>query len=197
MRLMTVLSNRLVGIGMLAATLGMSGSLHAADYAIDGTDAGMHAAVNFHANHMGISQLWGRFNDISGSFNYDAGNVAASSISVTIDPASIDTNHEERDIHLRSSDYLNVDKFPEAGFESTAIADLGNGRIQVTGDFTLHGVSKEISFEAVRTGEGETPFGDYRVGFAAETTLNVADFGINLGADSTLTLLLAIEGIRR
>jgi polyisoprenoid-binding protein YceI len=180
-------------IGLLLASLGAQG-LFAADYVIDGSGAGMHTAVNFRASHMGISSLWGRFNDISGTFSYDAGNIAASTISVKINPASIDTNHAARDEHLRSADYMDVSKFPEAGFTSTMIHDLGQGKMHVTGNFTLHGVTKEISFEAVRSGEGETPFGDYRVGFDAETTINTADYGINAGE---LTLMLAIEGIRQ
>lgn len=169
-------------------------SAFAADYVIDGSGAGMHTSVNFRASHIGISALWGRFNDISGSFTYDPANVAASSIKVDIDPASLDTNHAERDAHLKSADFLDVAKYPEAGFVSTMIHDLGNGKVHVTGNFTLHGVTKEISFEATKTGEGETPFGDYRVGFEAETSLNLPDYGINAGQ---LKLILAIEGIRQ
>jgi polyisoprenoid-binding protein YceI len=166
----------------------------AADYTIDGTGGGMHSSVTFRASHVGISSLWGRFNDISGSFTYDPANIAASTITVDIDPASLDTNLEARDTHLKSADYVDVAKFPEAGFVSTQIHDLGDGKIHVFGNFTLHGVTKEINFEAVRTGEGETPFGDYRVGFEGETTLNLPDYGINAGE---LMLILAIEGIRQ
>jgi len=169
-------------------------SAHAAEYVIDGTNAGMHAAINFKASHIGISNLWGRFNEFSGSFTYDADNIEASKIEVTINPASVDTNHEARDEHLKSSDFMNVETFPDASFVSTAFKDLGHGRVEITGDFNLHGVTREIVFEAVRTGEGETPFGDYRVGFASELTLDMADFGINVGE---LALVLAIEGVRQ
>lgn len=178
-----------------AIVLAMIGNAHAAEYAIDGTGAGMHSSVNFRASHIGISSLWGRFNDVSGSFTYDAGNIAASTLTVDIDPASLDTNHPARDEHLKSSDYIDVAKFPEAGFVSTSVMDMGDGKMHVTGNFTLHGVTREITFEAVRTGEGETPFGDYRVGFEAETTLDATEFGINVMPD--LTLFLAIEGIRQ
>jgi polyisoprenoid-binding protein YceI len=184
---------KMSAIGLLLAGFAAQ-PLLAADYLIDGSGAGMHTAVNFRASHMGISSLWGRFNDISGTFSYDAANVAASAINVKINPASIDTNHEQRDTHLSSADYLDVAKFPEAGFVSTAIHDMGEGKLHVFGNFTLHGVTKEIDFMAVRTGEGETPFGDYRVGFDAEATINTPDFGINAGE---LTLMLAIEGIRQ
>ena len=86
------------------------------DYVIDGTGAGMHSSITFKASHMGISSLWGRFNNITGTMSYDADNIAASTIAVNIDPASIDTNHEARDTHLRTSDYLNVEAQPSASF---------------------------------------------------------------------------------
>lgn len=185
--------NKISALGLLLAGFATQ-PLMAADYVIDGSGGGMHSSVTFRASHIGISSLWGRFNDISGTFSYDAANVGASAISVKINPASLDTNHEQRDAHLSSADYLDVAKFPEAGFASTMVHDMGDGKLHVTGNFTLHGVTKEISFEAVRSGEGETPFGDYRVGFDAETTLNTADYGINAGE---LKLILALEGIRQ
>ncbi len=171
-----------------------AGTTQAADYVIDGTGGGMHSSIHFRASHVGISSLWGCFNDISGTFTYDPENIAASTIAVNINPASIDTNLEERDTQLRTSDYMDVEKFPEAGFVSTMIHDLGGGKVHVFGNLTLHGVTKEISFEAARTGEGETPFGDYRSGFEAEATLDLTEYGINAG---TITLILAIEGIRQ
>src|SRR5688500_13415996 len=117
--------NKLVlGAALLVATFSAA---NAAEYVIDGTGAGMHTSGNFRASHIGISSLWGRFNTITGHFSYDPANIAASTIMVDIDPASIDTNHEARDTHLKSGYYLDVQKFPKAGFVSTAIADKGNG----------------------------------------------------------------------
>jgi polyisoprenoid-binding protein YceI len=113
---------------------------------------------------------------------------------VSIDPASVDSNHEARDTHLRTSDYLSVDSYPAARFTSSSVEDLGNGSVRVNGTFSLHGATKDISFDAVRTGEGESPFGDYRVGFEGEMVLNTEDYGINAG---TVELVLAIEGIRQ
>jgi polyisoprenoid-binding protein YceI len=188
---------KIQGVCLLALAL-TTGPALAAEYTIDGSGAGMHASVNFHASHLGLSQLWGRFNDISGSFTYDPANIGATTINVRIDPASIDTNHGERDTHLRSADYLDVAKFPEAGFVSTAVHDKGNGLFHVHGNFTLHGTTKAIDFEAKRTGEGQSPWGDYRVGFDAEAKINAADFGIgNMGTNTMITLFLAIEGVRQ
>ena len=167
---------------------------HADDYVIDGSGGGMHSSIHFKAAHVGISSLWGRFNELSGKFTYDADDIAASRIDVAINPASVDTNHPARDEHLRTSDYMNVALFPSAHFTSTSVADLGNGRMRVNGAFTLHGVTRDITFDAVRTGEGETPFGDYRVGFEGELELETGDYGINAGP---IELVLAIEGIRQ
>lgn len=180
-----------------AVLLAMMGSVNAAEYVIDGTGGGMHSSVNFRASHLGISSLWGRFDGVTGHFSFDASNIAASKIMVDINPASINTNLEARDTHLKTGDYLDVEKFPTAGFVSTAVADMGAGKIQVTGTFTLHGVSKEISFVAVSTGAGDSPFGDYRAGFEGEIVINVADYGINLLPKPELSLWLAIEGIRQ
>ncbi len=192
---MKVFTRRAVKMQAAAVILAaLAGSAHAANYVIDGTGGGMHSSVTFRASHIGISSLYGRFNDISGTFTYDPANIGASTITVNIDPASLDTNLEARDTHLKSADYVDVAKFPKAGFVSTQVHDLGNGKVHVFGNFTLHGVTKEINFEAVRTGEGETPFGDYRVGFEAETTLNLPDYGINAGE---IKLILAIEGVRQ
>jgi len=185
---------KLLGFGMLLCLLNTA---QAAQYTIDGSGAGMHTGINFRAMHLGISALWGRFNTITGNFTWDSANVGSSSIVVNIDPASIDTNHEARDTHLSSSDYLDVAKYPEAGFVSTHIMDMGEGKLHVMGNFTLHGVTREIAFEAIKTGEGESPFGDYRVGFEGEITLDVADYGITLTPVSALTLVMAIEGIRQ
>lgn len=190
--LMKTFSTFTLLLSLFAGTI-ISSSTFAADYVIDGTGGGMHSFVQFKASHMGISSLWGRFNDIKGTFSYDADDIEASHLEVIIDPASMDTNHEARDVHLTSADYIDVAKFPEAKFVSTSFTDKGNGTIGVTGDFTFHGVTKSISFDVVRTGEGETPFGDYRVGFEGTTEIEFGDFGIT---PMTIGLILSIEGIR-
>lgn len=95
-----------------AVLLAMMGSVNAAEYVIDGTGGGMHSSVNFRASHLGISSMWGRFDGVTGHFSFDASNIAASKIMVDINPASINTNLEARDTHLKTSDYLDVAKFP-------------------------------------------------------------------------------------
>jgi polyisoprenoid-binding protein YceI len=171
----------------------------AADYVID--TKGAHAFVNFKIKHLGYSWLHGRFNTFDGQFNYDAKNPNASQISVNIDTTSLDSNHAERDKHLRGGDFLNVSKYPQASFKSTAIKfDQDGEEATVTGEFTLHGITKTISFEIDKIGEGKDPWGGYRVGFEGETNLKLADYGIDydLGPASThVDIGLFIEGIRQ
>lgn len=145
---------RLAGL-VLGAALGSIGTaLPAADYAIDTA----HSFVEFRIKHLGYSWLYGRFNRFSGHFSYDADNPHASAISVSIDTASVDTNHAERDKHLRGSDFLDVAKYPEATFESTKYSgDAQSGTLE--GMLTLHGVTKPISIHLEKLGEGNDPWG--------------------------------------
>ena len=112
---------------MVAATLGglmMAGGLaQAADYQID--KQGQHASVNFKISHLGYSWIYGRFNDFDGTFSWDAAKPEASSVNVTLNTASVDTNHAERDKHIRSADFLNVEEHGTATFASTAIEMTG------------------------------------------------------------------------
>ena len=171
---------------------------NAADYKIDAE--GAHAAINFKIKHLGYSWLSGRFNTFNGTFNYEAGKPAASQVQVVIQTASLDSNHAERDKHLKGKDFLNASKFPTATFTSTGYkAKDDNGGV-LTGTFELHGVSKTISFEIAKVGEGKDPWGGYRAGFSGSTSLKLADYGItyDLGPHSThVELDLYIEGIRQ
>ena len=181
----------------LAAALSIS-TAQAADYVID--SKGAHASINFKIQHLGYSWLTGRFNDFKGTFSYDENTPSQATISVTIDTDSIDSNHAERDKHLKSGDFLAVDEFPQAKFVSTKIVDKGNGKLNVMGDFTLHGVTKPITIDAKKVGEGEDPWGGYRAGFMGTTTIALKDFGIDyeLGpASQTVELELHVEGVKQ
>ncbi len=183
----------------LAAALALPALAPAADYAID--TKGAHAFIQFRIQHLGYSWLYGRFNTFDGTFSYDAKDPAASKVDVTIDTASIDSNHAERDKHLRSDDFLDVEKYPQARFVSTGFTDKGDGTATLSGDFTLHGVTKPIVIDVSKVGEGEDPWGGYRAGFSGTTTIKLADFGItkkNLGpASQEVELTLSVEGIRQ
>jgi len=167
---------------------------HAADYNID--DKGAHASINFETSHMGWSVLTGRFNTFSGEFSYDEKNIEASKIKVIIDASSIDSNHAERDKHVRSADFLDASKFKNATFTSTKVEDKGEGKLAITGDFTLHGVTKSIIIDAVKVGEGDDPWGGYRLGFSGTTQIEMKDFAFKMDF-GTVALKLHIEGIRK
>jgi len=168
------------------------------DYVID--TKGAHAFINFKVNHLGYSWLSGRFNTFAGKFNYDKADPASSKIEVNIDTASVDSNHAERDKHLRSDDFLDVKKFPQAKFVSRKFIPKENGKAILRGDLTLHGITREIEIKVNKIGEGSDPWGGYRVGFSGKVKFAMADFGIkkNLGpASKEVTLYLGIEGIRQ
>ncbi|RUP08507.1 YceI family protein [Hyphomicrobium sp.] len=170
----------------------------AADYVIDTKNA--HASITFRIKHLGFSWLTGRFDRFSGTFSFDDKNPDASKVKVEIDTASVDTNHAERDKHLRAADLLDTDGFPSATFESTSVKAEGPDKAKITGKLTLHGITKEITIDAARIGGGKDPWGGYRDGFTGTTELTLADFGINrdLGpAAKTIELTLNIEGIRQ
>ena len=168
---------------------------NAADFKIDTN--GMHGYVQFRVSHMGFSVLGGRFNEFDGTFSWDKDNPSASSAEVTINTASIDTNHEARDKHLSSGDFLDVEKFPTASFKSTKFeGDASGGKLM--GNFTLNGVTKPVTLVVKSIGEGNDPWGGYRAGFTGETTLNGADFGYTSQMfPKTIDISVSVEGIKQ
>ena len=169
-------------------------------YVID--TKGMHAFITFRIQHLGYSWLEGRFNRFSGTFDYDAENPANNRVAVEIDVASIDTNHAERNKHLRDDRFFDVARYPTARFVSTAWQDLGNGRALLKGDFTLRGVTKPIEIAVEQVGAGPDPWGGYRRGFAGTTTLHLSDYRMKKAAilgpmAENIELWLSIEGVRQ
>lgn len=188
----------LIKFTAIAATALASVHASAADYQVD--IKGAHAFINFKIKHLGYSWLTGRFNTFDGQFSWDEKNPNASKINIEIDTSSIDSNHAERDKHLRGDDFLNVAEYPKASFVSNKIEFTSANKGTVTGTLTLHGVSKTISFPVEKLGEGKDPWSGYRAGFAGSTSLKMADYGMtyNLGPASThVELELLIEGIRK
>jgi polyisoprenoid-binding protein YceI len=195
---MSNLKRSLIASAIIAASsFGLNAS--AADYTID--TKGAHASINFAVKHLGYSVLTGRFDKFEGEFSYDSANVAASKINVTIDTTSVNSNHAERDKHLRSGDFLNVEKFPTATFVSKKIVlDDDKDEFDIVGDFTLNGVTKSITIEVEKVGEGKDPWGGYRAGFSGETEINMRDFNIKMDlgpASQTVKLELEVEGIKK
>lgn len=159
-----------------------------------------HSFVSFRISHLGFAWMYGRFNHIDGEFTYDTDDPANSEIEVTVNTESIDTNHSERDRHLRSDDFLDVSAYPEATFTTTDYDYRGNGEGTLHGELTLHGTTREIAVDVTEIGEGEDPWGGYRRGFEGTFTLTRADFGIDydLGEEAEdMELQISIEGIRQ
>ncbi|MEE9494732.1 MAG: YceI family protein [Gammaproteobacteria bacterium] len=182
----------------LIAALVVSGSSIAEDYIVD--KEGAHASIQFKISHLGYSWLWGRFNDFEGSFSYDEKNKSASKIVVAVKTKSIDSNHAERDKHLRGDEFLDVRKFPEATFVSTEYVEGSDGKAKLKGNLTLHGVTKEITLDIAEIGAGKDPWGGFRRGFEGNTRIVLKDFGLtkNLGpASAELELIISLEGIKQ
>jgi len=165
-----------------------------------------HSAVGFSVRHMVVSKTRGRFTKWSGEIRFDPQNPAASSVEVTIDPASIDTADAQRDAHLRSPDFFDVEKYPVASFRSTKVEDRGGDRYHITGDLTVHGVTRPVVLDAVYEGSGKDPWGGERAGFIASTTIERKDFGLewNKALDTggvlvgeKVELSLEVEAIRQ
>jgi polyisoprenoid-binding protein YceI len=189
---------RLASLAALAISVALTAPAGAADYDID--SKGAHTSINFRVKHLGFSWLVGRFDTFTGSFSYDDKALDKSTVKVEIDTASVNSNHAERDKHLRSADFLDVAKFPKATFVSKAVTPTGDGKATIVGDLTLRGVTKEVSINAVAIGGGADPWGGTRQGFEGTTKFKMADFGIpkDLGpASKEVELTLHLEGIRK
>ncbi len=136
-----------------------------------------HSGVHFVARHMVITKVRGSFKAFTGTLELDEGDLSRSKIHATIDATSIDTAEERRDAHLKSPDFLDVEKFPTLVFDSKSITKSGDDFI-VTGDLTLHGVTKEVTLKAEVGGQGKDPWGNQRTAFSATTSINREDFGL-------------------
>lgn len=151
-----------------------------------------HTLATFEAGHLGISKMDGRFNKISGSYNLDGSGNGA--VKVEIPVASIDTNHAERDKHLRGPDFFNAAQFPVMRFEGKKEND------QIQGKLTMRGVTKPVTFKVQTIGAGKDPWGGYRSGFQATTVVKRSDFNINYmpeGIPDEVSIKLNVEGIRQ
>ncbi|MFN0217316.1 MAG: YceI family protein [Hyphomicrobium sp.] len=192
------MKSRLAPLAIIAALLATSLPAAAAEFVID--TKGAHASINFRIKHLGFSWLVGRFDTFSGTFNFDDKDPAASKVKVEIDAASVNSNHAERDKHLRGEDFLDVAKFPKSTFESTKVTSSGPDKATIVGNLTLHGVTKEVTIDATRIGGGADPWGGSRQGFEGVTKIALADFGITkeLGpASKEVELTLHVEGVQK
>ncbi|HLN32196.1 MAG TPA: YceI family protein [Gemmataceae bacterium] len=186
----------IVCTAILSLVIGFADNARAADdYTIDP----MHSGIGFKISHIGLSWIQGRFNSFSGDFTLDPDNPANSSFSMSIKTDSIDTNNKGRDNHLRSPDFFNAKQFPVVSFKSTAIKPIDGG-YEVTGDLTLHGVTKSISFALKGGAKAEFPKGKLRTGFTAEFPVKRDDFGVGKpgnGLGDEVFATVSFEGVKK
>ena len=161
-------------LATLALLVGLAGVASAADtWTIDKA----HSEVNFKIKHL-MSKVTGRFTDFDATITSDFDNLGASGVTFTIQAASIDTSNADRDKHLRSSDFFDVEKFPTITFVSSGISKTGDDSFAVTGTLTMRGVSKQITVPVTFLGAGQDPWGNTKAGFEIATELARQDFGI-------------------
>lgn len=136
-----------------------------------------HTGIQFSVRHF-FSQVPGRFNDFSGTIKYDPESPSSSSVEFTIQAASINTDNADRDNHLRSADFFDVEKHPTLSFKSTEVKAVSDGKLEVTGDFTVRGVTKRITVPVVFLGSMDTPMGT-RAGFHTEFKVDRKEYGVS------------------
>ena len=186
----------------VAVVVGLCGVAAAGEiYRIDP----VHTWVLFRIQHLGISYAYGRFRDVSGTLDLDEAAPERSSMRVEIGVDSIDTDNEKRDRHLRSADFFDASKFPRITFRSTALRKVEDQTFDVTGNLSMHGVTKPATLRMKLTGVARPdPWGDHRAGFEGTTTIRRSDFNMNaidagafgaLGDDVQVTI--AVEAVRR
>lgn len=144
-------------------------------YTIDAS----HSTFDFTARHAMVTKVRGSFNDFAGSLTVDAENPAAASAEVTIEATSIDTRNADRDAHLKSNDVFAMDEHPQLTFRSTKVEPKSDREFRITGDLTIRGVTKEVSFDLGYTGAVTDPWGNLRVGFEGRTEVNRKDWGLH------------------
>jgi polyisoprenoid-binding protein YceI len=148
------------------------------NYQIDPT----HSRIGFVARHAMVTKVRGSFNEFDGSGHFDADDPAASHLRLTIQAASIDTRNADRDAHLRSNDFFDMETYPEITFASTAVEQLDAARYRVTGDLTIKELTRPVTIDFEYTGTAVDPFGNQRIGLEGRTTVNRKDWGVNWNA---------------
>jgi polyisoprenoid-binding protein YceI len=178
---------------LAAATLG---SAKADNYKVDP----VHSMIIFKAGHFGVGNIYGRFDTFSGDFVYDAADPTKDSVKLEINTDSVDTNAPDRDKHLKSPDFLNTKQFPTATFKSTAVKRVDDKNYEVTGDFTLRGVTKPVTVAVQVLGSGTDPQGKTRLGTESTVALKRSDFDVKAllpAVPDEVQLRIAVEAIKQ
>lgn len=166
----------------------------------------VHTTAEFKVRHMMITNVKGQFTGVAGVLKLDEQDVTNSHIEASIEAATINTREAERDKHLKSADFFDVEKFPTLTFASTSITRKGEGELEVEGDLTIHGVTRKVVFDVEGpTSPGKDPWGNTRIGWTATTKINRKNFGLNWNAaletggilvGDEVTLTLDVEAVK-
>ncbi|MEQ9618749.1 MAG: YceI family protein [Deltaproteobacteria bacterium] len=195
-----------VSVLLIAGALAFSGAseprAEVVEYVIDPA----HSQVIFKVKHMGISTVTGRFDEFEGSYAFDEENPGDSKVDAVITTSSIDTNEDDRDDHLKSPDFLDVEKNPTITFKSKEVKKGEGKEFTIVGDLTINGVTKEVELDAEYGGSATDPRGNERTAFTAETTIDRKDYGITwnktldaggLVVGNDVKIILEVEGIKK
>ncbi len=167
-------------VALPSAPRAQAGVLPAAGtYALDPA----HTTVGFRIRHMGIAMVEGEFDGFDGEIQFDPANIAATSVRATVQTATVDTDVDARDTHLRSADFFDVETHPTMTFQSTAVQPTGPNTFRLTGDLTLHGVTRPVVLDVTAAGPVADPRAGQRAGFHAEGEIDRRDFGMTWGQD--------------
>jgi len=190
---MTIRSPRLVLVALAVAAL--TGTARGDEYAIDRP----HAFAVFRCSHVGISWVFGRFKDLSGTFTLDSRNPSATQFDLSAKVDSIDTDNVQRDQHLKSPDFFNAKEFPVMRFKSKSVKAVDGG-YEVAGDLTLHGATKPLTIVLKGGKTAEVPAGVHRIGYSTEFTIKRSEFGMDKMLDAIgndVHVQLSFEGTKK
>ena len=190
-------------VSAMVFSLSYQAHSQAGEYVIDTA----HSQVIFKIKHLAISTVTGRFDTFEGTYNFDPDDITKSSVETTIQAASINTNEKDRDDHLRSKDFLNVEENPNITFKSKSIKKGDGEEFEIVGDLTINGITKEVTLDATYEGHvASDPWGKERTAFVADTKINRKDYGITWNkvleaggfvVGDEMRITLEIEGIRK
>jgi polyisoprenoid-binding protein YceI len=160
-------------LGIALVGIGSATTAEASNWKVDTA----HTTVGFSVSHL-FTSVQGRFDRFEGAIQFDPAKPEDTAIHVSVESASINTNHAKRDKHLRSDDFFDVEKFPELTFVSTKLADWSGSKGKLHGKLTIHGVTRDVVFDVDFLGQGADPWGNVRAGFRARLTIDRKDYGL-------------------
>jgi polyisoprenoid-binding protein YceI len=183
---------------LLLSVLAFAGTTiaHADSFKIDP----VHSTIIFKAGHFGVGNVYGRFDTFSGTFTLDQNDPTKDAVNVEIKTDSLDSNAPKRDTDIKGPDFLNAAQFPTATFKSTSVKKIDDKTYEVTGDFTLRGVTKPLTLNVQAIGSGPGPKGEFRSGWEATTTLKRSDFEVKAllpAVSDEVSLRIAVEGVKQ